>query len=992
MSTDQFDILGFLGVPVEADDDEFARSHPAPACDRTPPPSDSHRVLHMSIGPRSSSRRVVPVPINDNLDSTGEGDDLAAFARPESTSRARDDLAATGSFSATATRHGECCGQCDECFQREQARLREEAKRAERESDLAAARGDFEYATQQLRAAREARERARRSLQEENMRTVRLREGEKSAAAQRQREEAEETQRMREAAAEAERVEKERRRLQQEIYGDQLREQISRDAARKEEEKARQRSLSLSCIVPSSDLREQRLKTAEAAYRKELGETVRSAAEQKRTEREKEIEREREELQRLSEEVLGKTDSELKERARQREKARELIETMQKQKWDKVRQESERKKLEAEELKKLTEELRKEEQTTADRAAEKQRKLRELLRRQMELRKEQEDIERRLSAGWTMPATELSTMKSLPESSIMPRVLRLVALAGLALACRALVSQNSANAFSKQFYPAWKQLYLTEGASDYPFPPTSGVNSKLIPKGLQGVKGIAVSTDPGKTVSEGQGYAMFAAAMAGDIESLKGLTVGWQAMTQGVAGGNMLGGCSSVGNRGQCLCNAVEGADMPAWRFPLSNCAGTGCTGSAPDGDEDAVTGIIYLAELTNDDSIRQLAVRSIAAFVDADLGGGPLGYTANSRDVPVKGSIPAKHQRMFLWRGGSCWGGYDTSSGDANRDMCVAPAYFSPAQWRLFARYVEKYPQYVPTGFTSQGISTVIDSAITWGYNLLNRISCSSGIVSNWWTLPAGSNWPWNGKLQCTNSGTAAGEYGSDACRMPWRVALDALWFGVKDSMAPLYSETGSLLGYWGAANYSYRWSRTYRQMMKASGPSCPGDNCVPYYQVFPMLTSFPKCDNCPKGFTASPWNAWGFMPVVSAFAVVDDSIGSTDSQKWLDTMAYYLTAYTWPTQYFDKGLEVITTGIMGGKAPLPIGVSPQPDHSSTPSPQPQSSTHAQSSAAPQPQSSSKHPPHKVSSDRDDSALNPNGATRVAAVSAAVAVAAALC
>ena len=135
-------------------------------------------------------------------------------------------------------------------------------------------------------------------------------------------------------------------------------------------------------------------------------------------------------------------------------------------------------------------------------------------------------------------------------------------------------------------------------------------------------------------------------------------------------------------------------------------------------------------------------------------------------------------------WRGGSCWGGFDTTAageGASNRNLCVNPAYFSPGQWRLFAYYLERYGHMLPDD-GSFGIHSVDDmvavlrSSIVWGYNLLERISCSSGLVSNWWTLPASADeWPWqtaNG-LVCHNSATDAGAYGPDAVRIPWRVAV---------------------------------------------------------------------------------------------------------------------------------------------------------------------------------------------------------------------------
>jgi hypothetical protein len=477
-----------------------------------------------------------------------------------------------------------------------------------------------------------------------------------------------------------------------------------------------------------------------------------------------------------------------------------------------------------------------------------------------------------------------------------------------------LVSQQAATLFQSTYYPKWQSLYLKESGSGYPMPPSSKVQDLL--KTFQGVGGIAVNTDPGITVSEGQGYALFAAGMAKDVDNLKGLTVAWQAMGQGLPDRSPVGGCTENGGNDGCLCKKVPGAYMPAWRFPLSQCA-MGCTGSAPDGDEDAVTGIIYLAELTGDEEIRKYPVESIVAFVVDDLGLGDV--DKNSRPVPAQGDIPANLQKMFLWRGGSCWGGYDTTSGDPNRDLCINPSYFSPGQYRLFRNYLKKYPTYIPTGYNLTELTDVIESSITWGYNTLNRIACDNGLVTNWWSLPT-SGWPWNGKLLCANSGTAAGAYGADACRTPWRIALDAIWYPQESSSVPLFDETGKKIGTFGGPQYANRWSTAYIKLLLASNSSCPSPNCVPFYDAVPMLTKFAPCTDCPSGFQASAWNAWGYLPPITTFAVPITGMGTSVQQSWFDLMVSYIPLVNFPSQYYDEGQEVITTAIMGGKAWLPV------------------------------------------------------------------------
>merc|ERR1719424_1044594 len=117
-------------------------------------------------------------------------------------------------------------------------------------------------------------------------------------------------------------------------------------------------------------------------------------------------------------------------------------------------------------------------------------------------------------------------------------------------------------------------------------------------------------------------------------------------MGQAFGGQAACGGCCGSGGheepRRACaappsfgsLCRRVPGAYMPGWQMPMFD---TGAMGSATDGDEDAVTGIIYLAELMDDDEVRTYAVKSIAAFVLQDLG--LAAPHKNSRRVPQTGA-----------------------------------------------------------------------------------------------------------------------------------------------------------------------------------------------------------------------------------------------------------------------------------------------------------------------------------------------------------------
>jgi len=476
-------------------------------------------------------------------------------------------------------------------------------------------------------------------------------------------------------------------------------------------------------------------------------------------------------------------------------------------------------------------------------------------------------------------------------------------------------SMNATRVFEETYWPRFTALFLVEGTPNYPMPPGNKVPDLL--EALRGSKGLAVHTEPGVTVTEGQGYAMFAAGMRKDVQALMGLTAAWQAAGQGFADGPACGGCGarcSGSLSGSCLCKTVPGAYMPGWSMPMDK---DWKMGSATDGDQDAITGLIYLAELTNSDEFRKYAVRSITAFVLEDMG--YANVTENSRRVPIIGEIPEKHQTMYLWRTGTCGGGFDRTSHDVNHDLCLSPGYFSPGQWRLFQRYLKKHAALVPAPYSADKLGEVLESAIVWGYNMLQRIACPNGIVSNWWSLPA-KGWPYQGKLQCSNSGTQAGAYYSDAARIPWRVVLDYLWF--PDAKTPFYDEQGKLGGTFGAKEYANRWAGAWMKLIQSATTDQSAGKAAQLTKdgVIGLLSKLDTCKTVPYGFTALPKNGWGSLPVVTTFQVPMDDIAPCVGQEWLDYLANITLDQVVNTQYFDLGQEVIISSMIGGNAWLPL------------------------------------------------------------------------
>lgn len=109
------------------------------------------------------------------------------------------------------------------------------------------------------------------------------------------------------------------------------------------------------------------------------------------------------------------------------------------------------------------------------------------------------------------------------------------------------------------------------------------------------------------------------------------------------------------------------------------------------------------------------------------------------------------------------------TLNGDAwgNTNTCRNPSYFAPAYYAEFAKVDTDNGTF--WGTTAISASNKVLSA--------NRNS-TSGLVSNWCDNTGTEN-------SCGNTGSGAAGYGADACRNPWRMAVDYLWHGDAASSA---------------------------------------------------------------------------------------------------------------------------------------------------------------------------------------------------------------
>ncbi|EOD24312.1 hypothetical protein EMIHUDRAFT_457782 [Emiliania huxleyi CCMP1516] len=205
---------------------------------------------------------------------------------------------------------------------------------------------------------------------------------------------------------------------------------------------------------------------------------------------------------------------------------------------------------------------------------------------------------------------------------------------------------------------------------------------------------------------------------------------------------------------------------LPSWKFDDAVTQEVG-TGSAPDGDEDAILGMLLLVLATQSEAPRppwwgevaQWAYQSCRAFLQHLSVDHPTLLSSNGRPL-----------RMLKL--GSCWGGWD----------CNNPSYHAPGHYRAFRDYMLSFAaSYGATASEGADLAPVWDSLVETSHALLREAQCdASGLVPNWW-VPADGNDDVGapGTPGCGGSGTEPAEFGAEASRTAWRVGVDALWYG---------------------------------------------------------------------------------------------------------------------------------------------------------------------------------------------------------------------
>jgi endo-1,4-beta-D-glucanase Y len=147
--------------------------------------------------------------------------------------------------------------------------------------------------------------------------------------------------------------------------------------------------------------------------------------------------------------------------------------------------------------------------------------------------------------------------------------------------------------------------------------------------------------------------------------------------------------------------------------------------------------------------------------------------------------------------RPGDAWG-LDCNTGNLN------PSYFAPGYYRAFAQY-----QSSQSAFWSKFADDTIALLLTY------QKSATSGALMG--------EWAYVDKLADTN-------YGYNACRTPWRVAVDYVWWGTEDAKTYLTNVSKYVDSKGGVASVPFDMNSAFLGPFALSGIAT--DKCAAYYQ----------------------------------------------------------------------------------------------------------------------------------------------------------------
>ncbi|KAG7351484.1 hypothetical protein IV203_010844 [Nitzschia inconspicua] len=296
-------------------------------------------------------------------------------------------------------------------------------------------------------------------------------------------------------------------------------------------------------------------------------------------------------------------------------------------------------------------------------------------------------------------------------------------------------------------------------------------------------------------------------------------------------------------------------------------------TGAAPDADEDAIVGIILaVSAVANNiskpkwyDEARSWADASSTAFFRFSVDNSKSGY------------------RMVKL--GSCWGGWDNNGNN--------PSYHSPGSYRIMRDFQQSYDG-LRNGYNAVSQSEW-NGLISTSYKVLQAVQCPAvssvqgALVPNWATIGLdSSNQIRHSGGSFSGSGTPQYQYGAEASRTTFRVAMDAAFYPESSlDWSPYLSAF-----HWRLKNYFDPQNRSWPSN---TFQSCRGPNTSQDIQVF------------------GDWSNSAFIYGPTYTSLIAASPSIQNAQSMIDAAANILKSNL-PSEYFARSWTLISSLVLSG------------------------------------------------------------------------------
>lgn len=287
-------------------------------------------------------------------------------------------------------------------------------------------------------------------------------------------------------------------------------------------------------------------------------------------------------------------------------------------------------------------------------------------------------------------------------------------------------------------------------------------------------------------------------------------------------------------------------------------------TGAAPDGDQDAIVGMIMAVKALENNASKPSWYNEVREWADASATAFMLYNT----------KLSSSEQNRIL-KLGSCWGGWES---DGNN-----PSYHSPGSWRLMRDFQESF------GLRSYTLPSIGGSNIYYeewtklidtSYKFLNAAQCSdTGIVPNWamaTELGDGTIDIFPGSF--SGSGTPQYEFGAEASRTMWRVLLDVALYPDE-----AFEEAEAFLN-----PLHYHLSTYY------SNDDWP-DNTLQ------------TCNDVQSVFSNWRYNAFIYSPVYSTLVLEAGGVSTSNQQEMIDAAGALVNDISSGSTYYSRCWSVI-------------------------------------------------------------------------------------